>query len=65
MPHGGRLLRTATLFTGKKYVGECWNKQGSKKRSRAEKKALKAAAELSQAESGEDAGSEVEESDDN
>jgi hypothetical protein len=48
---------------GKKHVGECWYKPGTKKKSRAEKKALKAAAELSQTESGEDAGSEVEESD--
>jgi hypothetical protein len=48
---------------GKKH-DECWYKPGSKKRSRAEKKALKAAAELSQAESGEDAVSEVEENDD-
>ena len=44
---------------------ECWYKPGGKKRNRAERKALKAAVELSQAESGEDAVSEVEESDDN
>jgi hypothetical protein len=44
---------------------ECWYKPGGKKRNRAERKALKAAAELSQAESREDAISEVEESNDN
>jgi hypothetical protein len=31
---------------GKKHAGECWYKPGSKKSTRAEKKALKAAAEL-------------------
>ena len=46
---------------GKKHAGECWYKPGSKKSIRAEKRALKAAAELSQMGSGEDTGSEVEE----
>jgi hypothetical protein len=46
------------------HAGECWYKPGSKKRNRAERKALKAAAELSQAESGEDSGSEGEETGD-
>jgi hypothetical protein len=50
---------------GKKHAGECWYKPGSKKRTRCEKKALKAAAELSRVESGEDTGSEVEETFDN
>jgi hypothetical protein len=50
---------------GKKHAGECWYKPGSKKRTRTEKKALKAAAELSRVESGEDTGSEVEETFDN
>ena len=50
---------------GRMHAGECWYKPGGKKRNRAERKALKAAVELSQAESGEDAVSEVEESDDN
>jgi hypothetical protein len=50
---------------GKKHAGECWYKPGSKKRARTEKKALKAAAELSRVESGEDTGSEVEETFDN
>jgi hypothetical protein len=49
---------------GRMHAGECWFKPGSKKRNRAERKALKVAADLSKAESGEDAGSEVEESDD-
>ncbi len=40
-------------------------KPGSKKRNRAERKALKATAELSQTESGEDSGSEGEETGDN
>jgi hypothetical protein len=47
------------------HAGECWYKPGGKKRNRAERKALKAAVELSQSESGEDAVSEVEENDDN
>ncbi len=46
---------------GKKHAGECWYKPGSKKSTRAEKQALKAAVELSQMGSGEDTGSEVEE----
>jgi hypothetical protein len=46
---------------GKKHAGECWYKPGSKKSTRAQKQALKAAAELSQMGSGEDTGSEVEE----
>ena len=46
---------------GKKHAGECWYKSGSKKSIRAEKRALKAAAELSQMGSWEDTGSEVEE----
>jgi hypothetical protein len=50
---------------GKKHAGECWYKPGSKKRTRTEKKALKAAAELSRVESGEDTGSEMEETFDN
>ncbi len=50
---------------GRMHAGECWYKPGGKKRNRAERKALKAAAELSQAESREDAISEVEESNDN
>jgi hypothetical protein len=50
---------------GKKHVGECWYKPGSKKRTRTEKKALKEAAELSRVGSGEDTGSEVEETFDN
>ena len=41
---------------GRMHVGECWYKPGSKKRNRADRKALKADVELSQAESGEDAG---------
>jgi hypothetical protein len=49
---------------GKMHAGECWYKPGSKKRNRAERKALKAAAELSQTESGEDSGSEGEETGD-
>ena len=44
---------------GKKHAGECWYKPGSKKRTRTEKKALKAAAELPRVESGEDTCSEV------
>jgi hypothetical protein len=50
--------------TKKAYAGECWRKPGSKKALRAEKTALKAFLELSQLESGEDSGSEVEASDD-
>ncbi len=46
---------------GKKHAGECWYKPGSKKSIRAEKRALKAAEELSQMGSAEDTGSEVEE----
>jgi len=48
---------------GKQHAGECCHKPGIEKRNRAEKKALKTAAKLSQVKSGEDAGSEVEESD--
>jgi hypothetical protein len=43
---------------GKQHAVEHWYKPGSEKRNRAEKKALKVAAKLSQAESGEDVGSE-------
>ena len=50
---------------GKMHAGECWYKQGSKKRNRAERKALKTAAELSQTESSEGSGSEGEETGDN
>ena len=49
---------------GRMHAGECWCKPGGKKRNRAERKALKAVVELSEEESGEDAVSEVEESDD-
>jgi hypothetical protein len=50
---------------GRMHAGEYWYKPGGKKRNRAERKALKAVVELSQAESGEDAVSKVEDSDDN
>jgi hypothetical protein len=50
---------------GRMHAGECWYKPGGKKRNRSERKALKAAVELSQTESGEDAVPEVEERDDN
>ena len=50
---------------GRMHADECWYKPGGKKRNRADRKALKADVELSQAESGEDAVSEAEESDDN
>jgi hypothetical protein len=52
-------------YCGRIHAVECWYKPGSKKRNRAERKALRVDADLSQAESEEDAGSEVGESDDN
>jgi hypothetical protein len=50
---------------GRMHSVECWYKPVGKKRNRADRKALKAAVELSEAESGEDAVSEVEENDGN
>jgi hypothetical protein len=50
---------------GKMHAGECWYKPGSKKRNRAERKALQAAAALSQTEICGDSGSEGEETGDN
>jgi hypothetical protein len=49
----------------KTHAGECWYKPGSEKRNRAQRKAWKVAAKLSQEENGEDAGYEVEEINDN
>ena len=60
-----QLKKDACEHCGKKHAGECRYKPGSKTALKAEARALKAAAELSEKESGEDSGVDGEESDEN
>ena len=60
-----QLRKDACEHCGKKHAGECRYKPGGKAAMKAEARALKAAAELSEMESGEDSGVDGEESDEN